>query len=57
MNLGFLVLVRLVLGIGRVGKGWWQVFFVLVGQAAVTGPVGGLIRLICWLGADGGEIW
>ena len=57
MKLGFLVLVKLVLGIGRVGKGWWQVFLVLVGQAAVTGSVGGLFRLICWFGAYGGEIW
>ena len=57
MNLGFLVLVKLVLGIGRVGKGWWQVFLVLVGQAAVAGSLQGFFRVICWFGAVGGEHW
>ena len=51
------MLVRLGFGIGRVGKGWWQVFLVLVGQAAVAGSVGVFFRLMCWFGAVGGEIW
>ena len=34
-----MMLVRLGFGTGRVGKGWWQVFLVLVGLAAVLGSV------------------
>ena len=33
------VLIGLDFDTGRVGKGWWQVFLVLVGLAAVLGSV------------------
>ena len=55
--MGVPVLVRLVLANGWVGKGWWQVFLVLVGQAAVAGSLQGFFRVICWFGAVGGGIW
>ena len=51
------MLIRLDFDTGRVGKGWWQVFLALVGQAAVAGLVEGFFRVMCWFGAVGGEIW